>query len=561
MRLFCCLPFKKKKINKNRKKSTSKHDFTTTTAITTTTEPIKNNNNNNNNRNVIITDKEIIPLKGDVDVNTTENIIPVQDGNISIDTSIAAVTALSYVPNTEDHSYYVIDYTNVSSLERDRLQDKYDSLQLYSPTASTAPSLHSNRKSLTEFQSAVSLESTESFFTTASYIDGDDTDSHPHDPSTPKPLSKRTSGISNLSNTNYTTTTNDNAIRVLGNKRLSTLSNSNYFKARKSLSFHSFTNGKNSIGGKGSKDDINTDTNATVNNILYKINKDHEISTHSTDITVNNVIVLPTSSNANNTTNDDKMVMPTSIPKEVHVEKEDSISVTSDVTPFLSKQPSTTKPPSPISKMPSIGRATSNTRVFTGKDLDDVAERALHPDLTKYTLDSVIKNRIKVYTRVRPSSGINEYIIVGHLDKVTLREAYDVYMDLEYRKEWDDLKQQINLFERKNSNKRSSSSSLKNDLKDFEIHWEIKLPWPFSNREYIFERNTYEHKYNDMMFLIADNSSLNSNSAQENNIKNVNSKAIRITEYEQMTVFYSDREDGKCNVYMEMDNNEMDNDE
>jgi len=138
-------------------------------------------------------------------------------------------------------------------------------------------------------------------------------------------------------------------------------------------------------------------------------------------------------------------------------------------------------------------------QTMTASKLDNIAERALNPNLINYTLDSVIKNRIKVYTRVRPSTGINEYIILGYLDNVTLREAYEVYMDLEYRKEWDDLKQQINIFERKNKKKKdgtspSSSSLGKNYLKDFEIHWEIKLPWPFSNREYVFERNTYEHK-------------------------------------------------------------------
>jgi hypothetical protein len=191
---------------------------------------------------------------------------------------------------------------------------------------------------------------------------------------------------------------------------------------------------------------------------------------------------------------------------------------------------------------------------MTTSELDNIAERALNPDLTNYTLDSIIKNRIKVYSRVRPSTGINEYIILGYLDKVTLREAYEVYMDLEYRKEWDDLRQQINIFEKNNKKKKvdeklSSSSLGTNDLQDFEIHWEIKLPWPFSNREYIFERNTYEHKYDNMIFLIADNSSVDKDEeiAQETE----NFGTIRITEYEQTTVFYSDHEDGKCNVYME----------
>jgi len=530
MRFRCCLPLKKgKRSKKNRKESKStRQGFTTTT-----TEPIKNINATKND----ITDKEkeFIPLKDDFADYTTENIVPTQDGNTSLDTSVAAVTALSYAQSTEDHSYYVIDHTNVSSLERDVFQDKYDSLQMYSPSTSAVPSIHSNRKSLTEFQSAISLESTESFFTTASYNDDTDTNHR-------ESLSKRISGIST---TNYT---HDKLIRVLSNKRIS--ATPSYFQSRKSFSFLSLKRSKSKIN----KDNNNTDTNATVNNFLDKITKDNEETTHTTDITVNNLIVV-SNTNISDTTNNK------TIPRDINkttkpdinntissLEKDDSQLPSSDVTPFLSKQSSTTKPSSSSSTM---GKTKSETNILNSKDLDDIAERALHPDLTNYTLDAVIKNRIKVYTRVRPSTGINEYIILGYLDKVTLREAYEVYMDLEYRKEWDDLKQQISLFNRKD--KQSSESLSKNDLKDFEIHWEIKLPWPFSNREYVFERNTYEHKYNDMMFLIADNSSLNNNNTkqEETNTNNINSRTIRITEYEQMTVFYSDREDGRCNVYME----------
>jgi len=473
MRFRCCLPLKKgKRSKKNRKESKStRQGFTTTT-----TEPIKNINATKND----ITDKEkeFIPLKDDFADYTTENIVPTQDGNTSLDTSVAAVTALSYAQSTEDHSYYVIDHTNVSSLERDVFQDKYDSLQMYSPSTSAVPSIHSNRKSLTEFQSAISLESTESFFTTASYNDDTDTNHR-------ESLSKRISGIST---TNYT---HDKLIRVLSNKRIS--ATPSYFQSRKSFSFLSLKRSKSKIN----KDNNNTDTNATVNNFLDKITKDNEETTHTTDITVNNLIVV-SNTNISDTTNNK------TIPRDINkttkpdinntissLEKDDSQLPSSDVTPFLSKQSSTTKPSSSSSTM---GKTKSETNILNSKDLDDIAERALHPDLTNYTLDAVIKNRIKVYTRVRPSTGINEYIILGYLDKVTLREAYEVYMDLEYRKEWDDLKQQISLFNRKD--KQSSESLSKNDLKDFEIHWEIKLPWPFSNREYVFERNTYEHKVN-----------------------------------------------------------------
>jgi len=57
-----------------------------------------------------------------------------------------------------------------------------------------------------------------------------------------------------------------------------------------------------------------------------------------------------------------------------------------------------------------------------------------------------------------------------------------------------------------------------------------------------------------MIFLITDNNSLHDKDKENNdsNKSNQKLKTIRITEYEQTTVFYSDREDGKCNVYMEV---------
>ncbi|ORX53331.1 Bet v1-like protein [Piromyces finnis] len=539
MRIFCCFPFKKRR-TKDKKNSLLKQGF-----IDTTKKPIKSSIKNSD---IFTSEGEIIQLKGVCNSNNNiENVVSKEGGNTSIDTSVIAVTALSYAPSTaEDHSYYVIDYTNVSSLERDHLQDKYDSLQLYSPTPSIVPSLHSNRKSLTEFKSAISLESTESFFTTVS--NKDDTENFN---SCSHPLSKKTSAIVN---TNYTN--NNNSICVFNddrsinnnkdinnNKYLSATNANINFKSKKSLSFHSLKSQT-----KYNKDNTITDTNETINNIIKKTCNDSEEWVHSTDITVNNLMVLSKTNNTKET----NTTFISSIPKDINNNsvKDKNLSISSNPSSLLSNQISNdTKPFS--SKVLAESKSKSKSSIYVKKDLDQIAERALHPDLTHYTLDSVIKNRIKVYTRVRPLTGINEYIILGHLNNVTLKEAYDVYMDLEYRKEWDDLKQQINIFERKDKTF-SSQSNINNDLKDFEIHWEIKFPWPFCNREYIFERNTYEHKFNDMLFLIADNSSLNNtNSNEELNNKNINSRTIRITEYEQMTVFYSDCEDGKCNVYME----------
>jgi len=271
MFFHCCLLLKKRKKCKKRKNSISKQGLT---VITNTTEPIKSSISNKN----VITNKEIEPLKNDT-FDNTEYIVPGEEGNISINTSVAAITALSSAPDTEEHSYYVIDYTNVSSLERDHLKDNYDSLQI-SSTPSNTPSIHSNKKSLTKFQSAISLESTESFFTTASSDNNNNSSSN-------RPLSKNTSVNFN---TNYTS--NNNSIRV--NNRHSISKTKSFLKLRKSQSFFSIKSNRESI-----KDNEKTDTNATVSNIVNLINKNNELSTYSTDITVNNLIVYTDTNNDN----------------------------------------------------------------------------------------------------------------------------------------------------------------------------------------------------------------------------------------------------------------------
>jgi len=552
MKLFsCCFNFKRRK-NKN-KKNTELTNGNNTTNVNIIDISNENNSDTANVKTIENLDNEKIELS---DINN--------EGNISLNTSEAAVTALSYAPPAEEHSYYVIDYTNVSSLERDRLQDKYDSLQNYSPSPSTAPSLYS-KKSATDFQSAVSINSTESFFTTASSLGNNDNDK------LYQPFSKHSSYVSNsfyATNTTNVDNKNDSTFKTFSHTNLKSMSSRNSMLSKNSVFSKRFSK---------SKVNTSTDTNETKNNLYSTLKRENEISFNSTDITVRNLEVKSLN-NSNNIKNNDN-------------NNNNTVETKTDATsPLLSKRPSTVR--FSISKLSSVGRINSNlndikeivskdnnivkssssilptlskhssraklsiSRISTASSLtllnevqlNNIAERALHPDLTNYTLYSTIKKRIKVYTRIRPSTGINEYIILGYLDNVTLREAYDVYMDLEYRKEWDDLEQQINIFNRKDKN---GSQDIKNDLKDLEIHWEIKLPWPFSNREYVFERNTYEHKYNNMVFLITDNNSLHDKEENNNNSSNQKLKTIRITEYEQTTVFYSDSEDGKCNVYME----------
>ncbi|XP_065134303.1 phosphatidylcholine transfer protein [Paramisgurnus dabryanus] len=80
---------------------------------------------------------------------------------------------------------------------------------------------------------------------------------------------------------------------------------------------------------------------------------------------------------------------------------------------------------------------------------------------------------VKVYRLYHKESGLYEYKAFGSLTGCSSEICADVYMDLNYRKQWDSYVKEL-------------------DEKDFSgqkvIYWEVKYPTPLSNRDYVYMR-------------------------------------------------------------------------
>lgn len=88
---------------------------------------------------------------------------------------------------------------------------------------------------------------------------------------------------------------------------------------------------------------------------------------------------------------------------------------------------------------------------------------------------------VTIYRLYNETSGLYQYKVYGILDDVLPDVCAQVYMDLEYRKQWDSYVNE--LFETDVDGK-----SL--------IYWHVNFPWPMSHRDYVYARSLKEMEYN-----------------------------------------------------------------
>ncbi|XP_002740848.1 phosphatidylcholine transfer protein-like [Saccoglossus kowalevskii] len=84
---------------------------------------------------------------------------------------------------------------------------------------------------------------------------------------------------------------------------------------------------------------------------------------------------------------------------------------------------------------------------------------------------------VKIYRKYREESGLYEYKIFGLLKGVSPETCRQVYVDLEYRKEWDGYVKEL----------REINEGDKNG-----VYWQVNFPFPMSNRDYVFMRECRE---------------------------------------------------------------------
>ncbi|XP_075871887.1 phosphatidylcholine transfer protein [Nelusetta ayraudi] len=80
---------------------------------------------------------------------------------------------------------------------------------------------------------------------------------------------------------------------------------------------------------------------------------------------------------------------------------------------------------------------------------------------------------VKIYRLFDKATGLYEYKVFGELPSCPPDLCADVYMDLTYRKDWDQYAKE--LYEKEHSGQKS-------------IYWEVKYPFPLSNRDYVYVR-------------------------------------------------------------------------
>ncbi|XP_069511038.1 phosphatidylcholine transfer protein [Ambystoma mexicanum] len=135
---------------------------------------------------------------------------------------------------------------------------------------------------------------------------------------------------------------------------------------------------------------------------------------------------------------------------------------------------------------------------------------------------------IQIYRLYDKESGLYEYKIYGSLPDCPPELCADVYMDLEYRKQWDQYVKELYkvTFE-----------------KDHAICWEVKYPFPLSNRDYVYVRERQDLDINGRKIWVILAKSASVSQCPER------SGIIRVNGYKQSLAIESDGKNGS-KVYM-----------
>ncbi|XP_075417680.1 phosphatidylcholine transfer protein isoform X2 [Tenrec ecaudatus] len=131
---------------------------------------------------------------------------------------------------------------------------------------------------------------------------------------------------------------------------------------------------------------------------------------------------------------------------------------------------------------------------------------------------------ISIYRLLDQQSGLYEYKVFGVLEDCPPALLADVYMDLGYRKQWDQYVKEL----------------YQQDCGDGEtvIYWEVKYPFPMSNRDYVYlrERRELEVEGQKVLVVLA-RSTATPQCAEKSGV-------IRVKQYKQSLAIQSDGKKG-----------------
>ncbi|XP_077708739.1 phosphatidylcholine transfer protein-like isoform X1 [Canis aureus] len=130
---------------------------------------------------------------------------------------------------------------------------------------------------------------------------------------------------------------------------------------------------------------------------------------------------------------------------------------------------------------------------------------------------------ICVYRRLDEQTGLCEYKVYGVLDNCLPDVLADVYMDLDYRKQWDEYIEELYQLEYNG---------------DTVVYWQVKYPFPMYNRDYVYIRQRRDLDLNGWKIhvILAQSTSLPQIAER--------SGVVRVNQYKQSLAIESDGKKG-----------------
>ncbi|XP_004591060.1 phosphatidylcholine transfer protein [Ochotona princeps] len=130
---------------------------------------------------------------------------------------------------------------------------------------------------------------------------------------------------------------------------------------------------------------------------------------------------------------------------------------------------------------------------------------------------------ISIYRLLDQQSGLYKYKVFGVLEDCAPALFADVYMDLDYRKQWDQYVKEL----------------YENDCSgESVVYWEVKYPFPMSNRDYVYIRQRRELDVEGRkIYVILAQSTCVSQLAERPGV-------IRVKQYKQSLAIESDGKKG-----------------
>uniref|UniRef100_A0A8C0N4G4 Phosphatidylcholine transfer protein n=2 Tax=Canis lupus familiaris TaxID=9615 RepID=A0A8C0N4G4_CANLF len=130
---------------------------------------------------------------------------------------------------------------------------------------------------------------------------------------------------------------------------------------------------------------------------------------------------------------------------------------------------------------------------------------------------------ISIYGLLDQQTGLCEYKVYGVLDNCLPDVLADVYMDLDYRKQWDEYIEELYQLEYNG---------------DTVVYWQVKYPFPMYNRDYVYIQQRRDLDLNGWKIHVI--------LAQSTSVPQIaeRSGVVRVNQYKQSLAIESDGKKG-----------------